>query len=131
MNEDLHCSHGPVSTMPGSSHHLPEGTRCDRHDDRPAVTRMQGETDSFGCEYVCMCQECLDEYRAHMEAERNAEHCCDWCKALKTNVRPYRDMDEGSAGPLYQVCGDCRAKDQQRFAEELDDEPYSYDDGWL
>ena len=41
---------GPISTLPGARHALPAGTMCDEHPDRPAVARVQGETDSFGCE---------------------------------------------------------------------------------
>src|SRR3954463_12051043 len=50
---------GPISTLPGTGHHLPDGTMCDQHPDRPAVARIQGETDSFGCEMNDLCQECI------------------------------------------------------------------------
>jgi hypothetical protein len=126
--ENLHCSRGPVSSLPGSSHELPEGTKCDTHEDRLAVKRIQGETDSFGCEYVCMCQECLDEYRAYVKAELEQEHQCDWCKQRKKGLLPRRDPDEGQAGPLYQVCPECIAKDIERSAAELTD---YYDDGYF
>jgi hypothetical protein len=47
---------GPISTLPGSSHHdVPDGMMCDDHPDRPAVTRLQGETDSFGSEMHDLC----------------------------------------------------------------------------
>lgn len=38
---------GPISTLPGHRHKLPSGATCDDHPDRPAVARIQGETDSF------------------------------------------------------------------------------------
>jgi hypothetical protein len=126
---DLHCSHGPVSSMPGSHHSLPEGTVCDSHPERLAVVRIQGETDSFGCEFCCMCQECLDEYRAYLAAEREVEHQCDWCKQRKTGLRPRRDHDEGSAGPVYQVCPDCITRDNERAIAELESEDHY--DGYL
>jgi hypothetical protein len=43
---------GPISTLPGHSHQVPDGTVCDDHPDRPAVARIQGETDSFGAELM-------------------------------------------------------------------------------
>ncbi len=36
---------GPISSLPGAYHSLPKGTMCDEHPDRPAVARVQGETD--------------------------------------------------------------------------------------
>lgn len=119
-NEDLSCSHGPVSSMPGSQHRLPAGTKCDSHPEVDAVVRIQGETDSFGAEYNCMCQKCHDEYRAHVQAEYEAEKRCDWCGHMEKHVRPYRDMDEGMSGPVYQVCRDCRKAESARLDEELE-----------
>jgi hypothetical protein len=48
---------GPISTLPGAVHRVPEGATCDEHPDRPAVLRVQGETDSFGSETIDYCQE--------------------------------------------------------------------------
>ena len=55
-----------VSTRSGSHHKVPEGATCDDHPDRPATHRVQGETDSFGCEYIDWCQECHDKYLAYL-----------------------------------------------------------------
>ncbi len=101
---------GPISTLPGSSHNLPDGAMCDMHPDRKAVRRVQGETDSFGSEMNDMCQECLDEHREYIRQERETERRCDYCNQMKTHVAPFRDMDEGMCGPLYDVCSDCRQK---------------------
>ncbi|TKI01529.1 hypothetical protein FCN80_26365, partial [Martelella alba] len=60
-------SNGPVSTLPGQFSGVPAGVKCDEHHDRDAVKRVQGETDSFGCEYYDMCQECLDKYRQEIK----------------------------------------------------------------
>ncbi len=122
---DLYCSHGPVSSMPGSLHDLPAGTMCDTHADVQAVKRLQTETDSFGCEYACLCQPCLDQHRVYAAARLAEERHCDWCRGLKTGVRDHRDMDEGMSGPVYQVCGECRSKEAAAAAEEL----ASMDDG--
>ncbi len=125
--EDLHCSRGPVSSMPGSQHSVPSGSMCDTHHDRPAVARIQGETDSFGCEYLLVCQECKDEIRKGQDEDYKRLQFCDWCRQEKSECRPHRDMDEGMSGPLYTVCGDCRSREIQRALEELDAETGAYD----
>lgn len=115
---------GPISTLPGHSHHVPEGTQCDVHPDRPAVARIQGETDSFGSELNDMCRECLDQYREDMKSwDRSG--ICEWCKQHKPRLRETRDYEEGLYGRVYEVCDDCRKK--------RDDEDRAYLDqygGW-
>ena len=106
MSTNEHSSEGPVYTLPGHTTTVLEGKVCDTHPDRPAVKRIQGETDSYGCEYIFMCQECLDEYRSS-EPEAGM---CDWCHK-DAILSPMRDFDEGSFGPVYQVCRECRDKE--------------------
>lgn len=55
---------GPISSLPGSSHTPPNGAMCDEHPDRPAVLRVQGETDSMGSEMYDLCEECATERRS-------------------------------------------------------------------
>lgn len=57
-----YVSDGPVMTLPGARLPFPPGTTCDTegHEDRPAVARIQGETDSFGCEAADLCTECAE-----------------------------------------------------------------------
>jgi hypothetical protein len=124
---------GPIRTLPGSIHNAPEGTRCDDHPERIAYKRVQGETDSFGSEMIDMCEEC---YNAFLKEQQEADHSghCDWCKTHKPRVRPRRDFEEGSAGPVYQVCDDCIQKENDRVAEELaetgpSDDYYDFDPG--
>ncbi|MDR9813061.1 hypothetical protein [Rhizobium hidalgonense] len=112
---------GPISSLPGSRHASPDGSMCDDHPDRPAVARVQGETDSFGSEMYDLCQECLDAFRA----ETVTAHC-DWCKG-EAIVRPTRDTDEGLSGPIYYVCTPCYDKQQAVIRAEFDDYDY-YDD---
>lgn len=115
---------GPISTLPGKRHSSPDGTMCDEHPDRPAVVRLQGETDSFGCEMHDLCRECAD-------AERNVEPDigeCDWCKAPEQTLRPRRDIDEGSYGPVYYVCASCAKKDEDAILAELAQYDRDYDD---
>jgi hypothetical protein len=115
---------GPISTLPGARHDVPDGTMCDEHPDRPAVARVQGETDSFGAELYDMCAECL---RAHRE-ERRAPNIgkCDWCDADNVPRTPTRDYEEGMNGPVYYVCARCKKRQNDSIQADLD----RYDDGW-
>jgi hypothetical protein len=116
---------GPISSLPGSSHALPDGAVCDEHPRRKAVARIQGETDSFGCEMWDVCDQCLKGIRAD-NAERRIG-ACDWCKGEATDLRPARDYDEGMAGRIYDVCGACVKRRNDEAAEELaryDDDGY-------
>lgn len=123
---------GPISSRPGSAHDLPAGTKCDSHPDRQAVARIQGETDSFGCEMNDCCQECVDEIRAYARSAEARSGQCDWCKNEATDLRDRRDYDEGMAGPVYRVCGACVKRQNERLAEEAreyeDDGDFEWDD---
>jgi len=113
-----HTSRGPVSTLPGSIHPLPESTSCTKHPALIAVARVQGETDSFGCEYVDMCAVCLTEHREYRKIQYETPRYCQWCRCIKTRVRKHRDFEEGSSGPVYDVCADCR----QAELDQLEDD---------
>lgn len=116
---------GPISSLPGTGHKLPAYMMCDDHPDRPAVKRIQGETDSYGSEMIDMCQECYDEYLAQREALGNGSHLgfCPSraCSGTKQQVPlfAYRDPDEGMYGPVYWYCADCRRSIREAY---LDDE---------
>ena len=110
---------GPISTLPGTSYHLPEGTMCDRHPDRLAVARVQGETDSFGCEMNDVCQECLNADRAYARSPDARTGTCDWCKQPATDLRSARDYEEGMHGPVYEICGKCQKKRDDEISDEL------------
>lgn len=114
---------GPISTLSGTSHDLPDGQTCDQHPDRKAVARIQGETDSFGCEMNDMCQECLDEHRAYLKSPEAAEHrkgTCEWCKNPADDLRDRRDYEEGMSGRVYRVCGVCVKKENDELRAESD-----------
>jgi hypothetical protein len=115
---------GPISSLPGSHHALPEGAMCDQHPKRKAIARIQGETDSFGCEMWDVCQQCLDEIRKDRAESRTGT--CDWCGSMVTDLRPARDYDEGMTGRLYDVCGACIKKRNDEASEELS----RYGDDW-
>lgn len=116
---------GPTSTLPGSSRAAPDGLMCDYHQDKPAVRRVQGETDSFGAEYLDLCQECIDEMKKHEAESRTGR--CDWCGQNATDLRPRRDFEEGMAGRVYNVCGACVKREYDQLEAERSE--YDYDDG--
>lgn len=109
---------GPTRSLPGALHNVPAGTMCDDHDDRPAVKRVQGETDSFGAEYIDWCQECYDNYLA--TKDEASVGLCDRC-AGEAKLFAWRDWEEGSSGRVYHVCGDCRSRQADAAREELAD----------
>lgn len=107
---------GPCSTLPGHRSAPPDGVMCDEHPGRPALARIQGETDSFGAELYDLCQECLDEFNKHAHEDR--EGACDWCGHEAKDLRPRRDFDEGMCGRVYKVCGECVRKENERLTHE-------------
>ena len=128
---------GPISTLPGTTREPPEGQMCDEHPDRPAVARIQGETDSFGCEMDDLCQECVDALRAYRCSEEGiAEELewrtgqCEWCKGHATDLRDARDYEEGLCGRVYRVCGACIKRVNDEAMAELDAMDDYYDPRW-
>jgi hypothetical protein len=97
---------GPVRTLPGSSHKVPEGMICDVHSDLLATHRIQGETDSFGVEYIDMCKECHDGYLSY-KVDEDSSGICDWCRRQVAKRSKTRDLEEGSCGRVYDVCPAC------------------------
>jgi len=125
-NELIECSHGPVSSMPGSRTLVAEGVaRCLDHSDRWAQYRVQGETDSMGCEYIHLCAECAEAER--LRALIPVDGYCEWHKGEGSDLRPMRDYDEGMAGPLYMTCAKCRTRVNEAARRELE-ESRGYDD---
>lgn len=116
---------GPISSLPGSIHAEPEGAKCDNHPERPAVARLQGETDSFGCEMHDLCEECLREDRESARSPEATTGQCEWCRTEATDLRDARDYEEGLHGRVYRVCGPCRKRVEDRDRREL----AAYDDG--
>ena len=127
---------GPISTLRGARRTVPEGQKCDRHPRRKAVARIQGETDSFGCEMNDYCQECLDKYHAWAKSPEAVEYrkgTCEWCKSPADDLRDRRDFEEGMTGRVYRVCGPCVKRENERLEEEereFDDGYDDYDDFW-
>jgi len=116
----------PISTLPGALHGAPTDSTCDDHPDRPTYRRVQGETDSFGSEMHDMCKECYDEYKAAV-AVADTSGTCDWCKNHADKLSKRRDFDEGSCGPVYEVCDSCikvqndeAREERERYEDEMD-----------
>jgi hypothetical protein len=105
--------------VPGSTRAISPGvTKCEGYNcvcPEYAIIRLQGETDSFGAEYFNYCEAC---YKACMDAEKDIEDNCDWCKEM-AKVYPVRDYSEGMSGPVYYVCMECSTKQDKEALEEL------------
>lgn len=115
---------GPINTLPGCTRTPPADTMCDDHPNRPAVARVQGETDSMGSEQHDLCAECLRQIQVE---HHDTSGRCDWCKLDKPARIPTRDYDEGSSGPVYYVCAGCRRDYFKQLREENEDR---YGDDW-
>lgn len=74
-------------------------------------------------EYISMCPICV---KANAEFEETADRSgrCDWCKQEKPSLVPHRDFEEGSSGPVYEVCADCIRSESKRIAEEMGDDDF-------
>lgn len=107
-------------SLPGHLHSIPDGTMCDNHPDLLATKRVQGETDSFGCEMHDFCAECYAEYKREVE-ESDTSGYCDFCKSFANKLRNRRDYEEGLNGPVYQVCESCNSKANKRELDQLDE----------
>jgi hypothetical protein len=112
-------SSGPVSSMPGSMHTPPADAGCVNHPTVKATARLQGETDSMGCEYVDLCAVCVARVRKAV-ADKDTSGVCDWCNAHATSLRNRRDYDEGSCGRVYSVCKACIDNDNAEADAEVE-----------
>lgn len=85
----------------------------------------------MGCEMNDLCKECLDADRAYAKSDEARTGKCDWCKKDVTDLRTARDYEEGTHGPVYEICGACHKKQQDEINEELrqHDHDFPWDDG--
>lgn len=72
---------------------------------------VQGETDSFGAEFSYFC---LGHKPKNASWETEGE--CDRCGA-EDILKPWRDFEEGSNGPVYWACEHCRNEEYYRDNE--------------
>ena len=121
---------GGVSSLPGAIRNPPQGQVCDEHPQRLAVSRIQGETDSMGCEEIDMCQSCFDVWKAYRSSDQAVEDSkgsCERCRAFAPLFNK-RDWEEGSSGRLYQICAGCVTLWNKQEREEFADEDARNDD---
>jgi hypothetical protein len=98
--------------LPGHRRRLSPDTTAtcetEGHEDRQAVWRVQGETDSFGAEYSYYCQACIDAGEGGSGEWYTGT--CPKCHKEEVALYGYRDPDEGLGGPVYPACHECRTK---------------------
>jgi len=110
---------GDTTTINPLDHHIEcEGYNCECN--ALAVKKVQGETDSFGCEYLYLCHDCYTKLQTSIAENEGGEDCCDWCKKLAI-LSPIRDFEEGLNGPIYYVCSSCRNKQDADIWEEYEE----------
>ncbi len=89
---------------------LPRDQTCDEHQDRFAVVRIQGETDSMGYEAIDMCTDCYAAFNLNKDSDDSLnETKCEICSISGVKVTPTRDPEEGLCGRVYHVCDKCRS----------------------
>lgn len=111
---------GPSTNLPGDIVTPPYASVCDTHPSVKAVASIIGETDSFGSETQEVCQECLKAHKEQVKQDKldPATYMdCDGCGTSDATVKPARDPDEGSCGPVYYWCKKCRTDAFSRFSD--------------
>lgn len=106
VGEIMSESSGPVRTLPGTHYTVNIEDSCDDCDNK-ATHKIQGETDSFGCEYMYFCDQ---HYGVYKNQVSEIEYGCDACCHQGRDVRWWRDPDEGIFGRVYLRCESCRIK---------------------
>lgn len=83
-------------------------------EETPATWKVAGETDSFGTEWICLCDEHHTQFKEGVEEHGYGP--CDICGSEEDTYRT-RDPEEGSHGPVYVRC-------QNHRMERLEDIVY-------
>lgn len=109
-------AHEYPNVKPGAEFKPLNNEMCHQHLDRKAIAIRQGETDSFGCEHEGLCLQCYEEWQ--VERTKPKSGWCDLHHGQGSDIKPYRDPDEGTQGPVYQACGECRKANIQYHNEE-------------
>lgn len=109
-----------VGVLPGHTRALEVDGPCMRclHDKGVtvlAVRELCTEADSMGAEWTPLCQDCLNEAEIAREEAANEMDDCEIGNHRALDVRPWRDPEEGSNGPVYMACAECRANAMREF----------------
>lgn len=99
---------GPTKFLPGTRHETEEGAICDDCG-APATITIQGDTDSFGAEYMEFCEDCHERWEEESKEKTDTSGHCEWCDQMSNSRTLARDPTEGEYGPLYYICIGCLA----------------------
>ena len=83
------------------------------------------EADSMGAEYEYYCDEHIEEIN---QAQPSTLGTCEWCQLEDVLLTPVRDIEEGTHGPVYWVCSDCKKQQVISDKDEDDDEDQDLDE---
>lgn len=96
--------------------HSDEVCEYEQHEnDVPAVKALCTESDSFGDEWLPMCQACYEIQQSKPEVPIIS--VCERCNTNNIEVKPRRDPEEGTSGPVYDMCNTCYNTMMSRFSE--------------
>lgn len=119
-----------TAPLPGHVRLIRAGDECPCQYDEckeAATHEYLTEADSMGEEWLPLCSSHLEQFKKDVAEAGDVIATCDWCKAEGVAVAPFRDFEEGSHGPVYDVCEVCRGKSIDR-ANDFANEPTDDDD---
>lgn len=106
---------GVVSKLTSEESEVCEYQDCKQN----AAWKIQGETDSMGCEYNHYCEEHFAKIRN--EPVSDELETCDGCGQMSF-LKPTRDWEEGNNGPVYYWCANCREQNAESFRNSFTDD---------
>lgn len=111
-----------LAPLPGHVREIRSGDDCPCQYDEckdAATHEYCTEADGMGAEWLPLCNAHLEQFKKDVEAGGPTIDTCDWCKAHDVEIFPFRDWEEGSNGPVYDVCNACIRKSNDYAHEEL------------
>ena len=91
-----------------------------------ATQKIMGERDSFGCEWLYLCDSCSDTLDSELDRlekerqERAKKYACSQCREVTGDVRYFHHPEDQYYEPDILACGDCIVN----IYNDLDDELY-------
>lgn len=105
-----------------------ESAPCTNH----ATHELCIEADSFGSDWMPLCESCLEAHKRVVEENGGLTGTCDTCKAEDVIIVPVRDSEEGLHGPVYDLCPTClekhKAYEHQMWADTFPNQAAMEDD---